>query len=43
MNSTFFSWIIGFGGRIQISNNDVHKKQFKDFLIENFINKNNAD
>ena len=43
INSTFYSWIIGFGGRIQIADNDVHKKQFKDFLIENFINKNNAD
>ena len=41
INSTFYSWIIGFGGRIQIADNDVHKKQFKDFLIENFINKNN--
>ena len=43
INSTFYSWIIGFGGRIQIADNDVHKKQFKDFLMENFINKNNAD
>ena len=31
INSTFYSWIIGFGGRIQIADNDVHKKQFKDF------------
>ncbi|RHP66541.1 WYL domain-containing protein, partial [Coprobacillus sp. OF03-2AA] len=43
INSIFYSWIIGFGGRIQIADNDVHKKQFKDFLMENFINKNNAD
>lgn len=38
INSTFYSWIIGFGGRIQIADNDKHKKDFKEFLMNNFIN-----
>lgn len=38
INSTFYSWIIGFGGRIQIADNAKHKDDFKEFLMNNFIN-----
>lgn len=38
INSTFYSWIIGFGGKIQISGNDKQKAKFKSFLTNNFLN-----
>lgn len=38
INSTFYSWIIGFGGRIQISGNKDQIQKFKDFLNNQFIN-----
>ncbi len=37
INSTFYSWIIGFGGNIQIAGNEKQKARFKDFLMNNFI------
>lgn len=37
INSTFYSWMIGFGGKIKIAGNDNQKKRFKDFLNKNFI------
>ena len=37
INSTFYSWIVGFGGNIQIAGNEKQKTRFKDFLINNFI------
>lgn len=39
INSTFYSWIIGFGGKIQISGNKEQIDSFKQFLQNNFINK----
>lgn len=38
INNTFYSWIIGFGGLIQIAGNQDQVKRFKDYLLENFIN-----
>lgn len=37
INSTFYSWVIGFGGKIQISGNEEQIKKFKDFLNNQFI------
>lgn len=37
INSTFYSWIIGFGGKIQISGNQIQIKKFKEFLTDHFI------
>ncbi|WP_028043560.1 WYL domain-containing protein [Candidatus Stoquefichus massiliensis] len=38
INSTFYSWIIGFGGKIQISGNQEQIQRFKNFLNQHFIN-----
>lgn len=38
INSTFYSWIIGFGGKIQISGNRNQIQKFKEFLNKNFLN-----
>lgn len=38
INSTFYSWIIGFGGNIQIAGNKKQKARFKDFLTNHFLN-----
>lgn len=38
INSTFYSWIIGFGGNIQIAGNDKQISKFKDFLTSHFLN-----
>ena len=37
INNTFYSWIIGFGGNIKISGNKQQVAQFKEFLLNNFI------
>ena len=37
INSTFYSWIIGFGGKIQIGGNEEQIQKFKTFLNQNFI------
>lgn len=37
INSTFYSWIIGFGGKIQISGNAKQVDKFKKFLNEKFL------
>lgn len=37
INSTFYSWIIGFGGKIQIAGNEEQIQKFKTFLNQNFI------
>lgn len=37
INSTFYSWIVGFGGKIKITGNKEQKQRFKDFLTNNFI------
>ena len=39
INSTFYSWIIGFQGMIQISGNDEQIHRFKEFLQTNFLDK----
>lgn len=39
INSTFYSWIIGFGGKIQIVGNQEQVKRFKEFLTSQFIDK----
>lgn len=39
INQTFYSWIIGFGGKVQIVNNEKQIQKFKDFLNTNFINR----
>lgn len=33
INSTFYSWMIGFGGKIRISGNDKQKETFEQFLM----------
>lgn len=38
INSTFYSWIIGFGGKIQIVGNEDQVHAFRKFLQSNFIN-----
>lgn len=38
INSTFYAWIIGFGGKIQISGNQKQIDRFTSFLENNFIN-----
>ncbi len=38
INSTFYSWIIGFGGQIQISGNQQQINHFKEFLQNHFLN-----
>lgn len=40
INNTFYSWIIGFGGRIQISGSEQQVEKFKEFLRENFLLQN---
>lgn len=37
INSTFYSWIIGFGGYIQIIGNKEQVDRFNNFLITNFL------
>jgi len=39
INSTFYSWIIGFGGKIQIVGNQKQVQRFEDFLTTRFIQK----
>ena len=33
INSTFYSWIIGFGGKIRIAGNEKQKEEFRQFLM----------
>ncbi len=40
INSTFYAWIIGFGGKIQIHGSDKQINKFKEFLIKNFLESN---
>ena len=37
INSTFYSWIIGFGGKIRIVDTPNQVQRFKDFLQQHFI------
>lgn len=37
INSTFYSWIIGFGGNIQIAGNEKQITKFKEFLTTHFL------
>lgn len=37
INSTFYSWIIGFGGKIKIVDTPNQVQRFKDFLQQNFV------
>ena len=41
INNTFYSWIIGFGGIIQISGNAEQINRFKKYLLDNFIENDN--
>ena len=38
INHTFYSWIIGFGGKVQISGNQAQVDRFQQFLISRFLN-----
>lgn len=37
INSTFYSWVVGFGGAIQISGNQQQVERFQNFLKEKFL------
>lgn len=41
INNTFYSWIIGFGGIIQISGNAEQINKFQKYLQDNFIENDN--
>lgn len=41
INNTFYSWIVGFGGTIQISGNSKQVSRFQEFLRSNFDLKQN--
>lgn len=42
INNTFYSWIIGFGGKIHISGNEQQVLKFKKFLTDNFLSEEQA-